>query len=141
MKRTFAIFLATLILFSNSGIVFATHYCMGEIADVNIGLSTEAHKCEMEDMDEPCKNDTHSDGSNLKPVDCCSNDFIQLQLNENFDSPGEVDTELNTKFLAAFTLVYLNLYSFQFSAKTEYVDYSPPLLRHNIPVLFQSFLI
>ncbi|MGB0806731.1 MAG: HYC_CC_PP family protein [Salibacteraceae bacterium] len=141
MKRTFAIFLATLILFSNSGVVFATHYCMGEIANISIGLSTEAHKCEMAKMDDPCTFSTSLDGNNLKPIDCCSNDFVQIQLDENFDSPVQVDSELNTKFVAAFTLVYLNLYNFQSESNADFIDYSPPLLSQNIPVLFQSFLI
>lgn len=141
MKRTFAIFLTVLILASNSGVVFAAHYCMGEVSDINIGLSTEAHECEMADMDGPCEIETYSEGSNLKPVDCCSNDFIQIQLNENFDSPIQGDTELNTKFVAAFTLAYLNLCNFQSESNVDFIDYSPPLLRQNIPVLFQSFLI
>lgn len=141
MKRTFSIFLTVLILASNSGVVFATHYCMGGIADISIGLSTEAHKCAMADMDGPCENDVYPDGCNWKPVDCCSNDFVQIQLDENFDLPLEVDTELNTKFVAAFTLVYFNLYHFQTESNADFIDYSPPLLRQNIPVLFQSFLI
>lgn len=130
-----------LILASNSGVVFATHYCMGGIADISIGFSIEAHECQMADMDGPCEHETHPHGCNMKPVDCCSNDFVQIQLNENFDSPVEVDSELNTKFVAAFTLVYLNLYNFQSESNVDFIDYSPPLLRQNIPVLFQSFLI
>jgi hypothetical protein len=114
---------------------------MGEIADISVGLSTEAHECEMANMDGPCELEAYMDGSNIKPVDCCSNDFVQIQLNENFDSPVEVDSELNTKFVAAFTLVYLDLYNFQSESNVDYIDYSPPLLRQNIPVLFQSFLI
>jgi len=141
MKKTFAIFLTALILASNSGVVFATHYCMGEIANISIGLSTKAIDCEMADMDKPCQHNSHFDDCNMNPVDCCSNDFVQIQLDENFDSPAEVGTELNTKFVVAFTIVYLNLYNFQTKLKADFDDYSPPLLKQNIPVLFQSFLI
>lgn len=141
MKRIFSIFLSMLILSSNSGVVFATHYCMGSIADISIGFSTQAHQCEMADMEGICEEITHSEGCNITPVDCCSNDFVQIQLDENFDSPIQMDTELNTQFIAAFTLVYLNLYDFQSVSNIDYVDYSPPLLQQDIPVLFQSFLI
>ena len=145
MKRIFAIFLTTLILASNSGVVFATHYCMGEMAELSIGFSTEAADCEMANMGGMCEHDLHedkvSDICNMEPVDCCDDDFVQIQLNESFDSPVQIDTELNTEFLAAFTVVYLNLYNFQQEANADYVDYSPPLLKQDIPVLFQSFLI
>ncbi len=130
-----------LILTSNSGVVFATHYCMGTIADISIGYSTEAQKCDMADMDGPCEHNTHLSGCNIKAVDCCSDDFVQIQLNESFDSPIAVEMELNSQFVAAFTVVYFNLYDFQHEAKSLYFDYVPPLLNHDIPVLFQSFLI
>ena len=145
MKRIFAIFLTTLILVSNSGVVFATHYCMGDIANISVGFSTEAHDCEMAKMGGMCEHDLHEEvesvGCNMEPVDCCDDDFVQIQLNESFDSQAQIDTELNTEFLAAFTVVYLNLYNFQPEANADYVDYSPPLLQQDIPVLFQSFLI
>lgn len=145
MKRIFAIFLAVLMLASNSGVVFATHYCMGDIANISIGFTTEAHDCGMAKMQGMCANDIETtrtlNGYTIAPIDCCSDDFVQIQLNESFDSPAQIDAELNTEFLAAFTLVYLNLYNFQPNANTDYVDYSPPLLQQDIPVLFQSFLI
>tara|TARA_R110002050_G_scaffold33007_2_gene84446 strand:+ start:28756 stop:29100 length:345 start_codon:yes stop_codon:yes gene_type:complete len=114
---------------------------MGGIADVSIGLSTEAHKCDMADMDGPCEHDSHPKGCNMDPVDCCSDDFVQIQFNESFNSSKAVQTELNTDFVVAFTIVYLNLYNFQSASYSDYMDYSPPLLQQDISVLFQSFLI
>ena len=114
---------------------------MGEIADINIGFTTQAHKCDMADMGGACENHEQNDGCSFEPVDCCDDDYVQIHLDESFDTPVTVENELNTEFLAAFTVVYLNLYDFQQEAKADFVDYSPPLLRQDIPVLFQSFLI
>lgn len=145
MKKILAIFLTMLILASNSGVVFATHYCMGDIANVSIGFSTEAHDCEMAKMGGMCEHDLHeeekSKDCSMNPVDCCSNDFIQIQLNETYNSPVQIDAQLKKAFLPAFTVVYLNLYNFQQESKADFVDYSPPLLPQDLPVLFQSFLI
>lgn len=145
MKRIFAIFFATLILVSHSGIVFATHYCMGNVADISIGFATKAHQCEMGKMSKVCvleaeaKNtESHSD---IMPINCCDDDFVQLQLNESYDAPSSFEATDINDFLVAFTLVFVNPTYFQSEVTAGYVDYSPPLLRQNLPVLFQSFLI
>jgi len=139
MKNIISIFLAMLILASNSGAIIATHYCMGEVADVNIGFKTHAHKCNMANMDTECEYESKHPGTQVNPVNCCDDDYIQMQLDEPFDAP--LSSEISPQFLVAFTTTFNNLYNFQPQPKVGFVDYSPPLLEQNIPVLFQTFLI
>ena len=140
MNRIFAIFLTMLMLASNSGVVFATHYCMGEVSDLNIGFSIEAQKCIMSSKEVICAEHIPKEGA-VSPMDCCDDSYFQIQINDSYKNSIATVTNLDAEFFVAFTLVYLNLCTYQPTVKADYADYSPPLLKQDIPVLFQSFLI
>jgi hypothetical protein len=136
MKKVLAIFFALLLMTSHSGVVFATHYCMGEIADVQIGFETHADPCEMAANPKSCELDSEA----MNKMDCCSDDYVQIQLNESYQTLAS-DAPIHMPFLIAFTYSYFNIYGVEVDQNPEFSEYSPPILQQDIPVLFQSFLI
>ena len=140
MKKFFAIFLALLMLTTNVGITFATHYCGGKAVKTSISLGHDDLDCGMADMDaSPCKD--QSDSPAVKRKSCCENQYTQLSIEDDYNNPAVVKTAVDFQFVAVFVVTYLNLYSFNASTEAEYSNYSPPLLDLDIPVLIQSFLI
>ncbi len=136
MKRILAIFFALLLMASHSGVVLASHYCMGEIADIQIGFDLSADPCEMGEVLQACEMDANS----IKKVNCCSDDYVQIQLTESYQT-STVEIQIHLPFFIAFTYSYFNIYSVEGNQNADFSEYSPPILNQNIPVLFQSFLI
>lgn len=139
MKQVFAIFLALLMLTTNVGITFATHYCGGKAVKTSISLGHDNLDCGMADMDTPCEESP--DSPVVKNKNCCENQYTQISIEDDYNNPAVVKTAVDFQFLAVFVVTYLNLYSFNASTEAEYSNYSPPLLDLDIPVLIQSFLI
>jgi len=138
MKRVFAIFLALLILTTNVGLTFATHYCGGKPVKTDVSLLGHFDiGCGMEDKDNSC------DNPEIPAIksSCCQNRSVELSIEDDFRSPKIIKNTVEYKFVAAFVTTYINLYLLDASAETEYLDYLPPLLDHDIPVLVQSFLL
>ena len=136
MKKILAIFFALLLMTSHSGVVFATHYCMGEIADVQVGFETHADRCEMATNPKTCESDVES----MNKVDCCSDDYVQIQLDESYNT-SVTDIQIHIPFLMAFTYSFVTIYGVEVDRSIGFSEYSPPILQQNKPVLFQSFLI
>lgn len=139
MKKVLAIFLSMLMLTSNVGITFATHYCGGKAVKTSVMLGQEDLSCGMTDMETPCKNQPQS--PTVKSKGCCENQYVQFEIEDDYNSSTVVETPVQMDFVAAFIISYINLYSFDASAEAEYLNYAPPLLDLDIPVLIQSFLL
>jgi hypothetical protein len=139
MKQVLAIFLALLMLTTNVGITFATHYCGGKAVKTTLSLGQDDIDCGMADMDTPCENPSES--PTVKRKNCCENKYTQVTIEGDYNTPAVVKTAVDFQFIAVFVVTYINLYSFNASTEAEYTGYSPPLLALDIPVLIQSFLI
>jgi len=50
MRRVFAIFFALLLLVTNSGVAFASHYCGGKAVKTNISFGQNELSCGMPEM-------------------------------------------------------------------------------------------
>ena len=139
MKKVLAIFLSMLMLTSNVGITFATHYCGGKAVKTSIMLGQEDLSCGMAEMESSCKN--HSQTPTIQSKGCCENQYVQFEIEDDYNSQATVEIPVDYNFVAAFVISYINLYSFDASAEAEYLNYAPPLLDLDIPVLIQSFLL
>ena len=139
MKQVFAIFLSLLMLTTNVGITFATHYCGGKAVKTSISLGQDDLDCGMANMDTPCKDQPKS--PTIKRKNCCENQYTQISIEDDYNNPAVVKAPVDFQFVAVFVVTYFNLYSFNASTEAEYTGYSPPLLDLDIPVLIQSFLI
>jgi len=139
MKKIFAIFLALLVIITNLGITFATHYCSGKAVKTAISLGHDDISCGMAAMDSPC--DDHSPLPAVKRSGCCENEFVQLKIADDYNTPVLVKANIDFPFVAAFITSYINLYEIEGLRQTRFFNYSPPLLSLDIPVHIQSFLI
>ena len=138
VKRILAICHVLLLLTSNVGLTFATHYCGGKAVKTDVSFIGQSDiGCGMEGKDNSCDNpEMPSIKSN-----CCQNKFVEVSVEDDFSSPKIVKSSVDYKFVAAFAISYINLYSLDASAEVEYLNYLPPLLDLDIPVLIQSFLL
>jgi len=125
-------------LASNVGIAANTHYCGGLIAEQSFSLGFEQLDCGMEKAQEVCEPKAETEGLQAQP--CCENvhEILQLQQEANVK---KASVEVNPTFFVAFVFACTSsLFSFEEKTPT-FREYVPPLVRQNVLVLFQTFLI
>lgn len=138
MKKAFSIFLAILVLVSSTGIAANTHFCGGEAVERTLSLGIEHLDCGMPEMEQSCSSKDGHDQIDARP--CCSNQHDLLQLDEDATLMQQAPV-VNKTFIAAFVHTFvIQVFSFE-KKESFYLNYSPPLLKQDIQVLFQSFLI
>ncbi|HCQ14908.1 MAG TPA: hypothetical protein DIU20_01525 [Cryomorphaceae bacterium] len=138
MKKVFSIFLAILMLVSNIGIAANTHFCGGEAAEHTLSLGIEHLDCGMAEMETSCSSENGFDSLKAKP--CCDNQHDLLQLDEDA-TLIQFSPEINKTFIAAFIHSFVVQIFYFVEKESFYLNYSPPLLKQDVQVLFQSFLI
>ena len=126
-------------LSSQVGFAISTHFCGGKISERAISLFGSEVGCGMESMDSNCQS-TVGIKSSVSKKSCCDDESEVFQLRENFNKKqSTVEVELN--FLKVFIATAVLLFETQ---KKEIVFTklpSPPLIRLNSQVLFQTFLL
>lgn len=124
-------------LATNVGIAANTHYCGGNAVDRSLSLGFETLSCGMPESSEIIQSEEEIEV--LRPQPCCEDVHELLQLDEEADVK-KASTELNTTFFVAFVYTYSKLFDCV-KKKQSFREYIPPLLRQNVQVLFQTFLI
>ncbi len=135
VKQVFSIAIASLVLFSSLGFSVATHYCGGKKIMSELVLADGDLSCGM--IEKTCATPSEY-GFSFNKV-CCENELIAVDLDDDFklDIAQVHDA---TDFVIAFVYVFL-LPNFTTSATSNTVVYSPPPLKQNRQILFQSFLL
>lgn len=141
MDRLVAIFLSFLILTTNVGLTFATHYCGGKAVKAKIMFGSADLSCGMTEEETTQFCDRNSQSPTIRTNGCCENQYVQLEIEDDYNGPTSVENTVDYNFIAAFVISYISLYSFNAFNEVEFLNYSPPLLKQDIPVLIQSFLI
>lgn len=112
------------ILLSTTGIVVFEHHCL---AAEQTGATSCAKDC--------CKKTEH--GPN-----CCSNEFTYFSIDHD-QLTHHIKIEVpndNFQFITRYFEIWKQLVSTEM-LKPDYLNFKPPLLRLNIPLLVQSFLL
>lgn len=141
MRRIIATFLTLLFLATNSGMVFASHECGGEIVKFSLEIGHAELSCGMTETTFDCEN--LSNQLQLQKKDCCNNRFTDLQIESEF----KVRTQSTFNFIPFWISHPLNdpavyeVISSGFAPQFDYYHYTPPLLNADIPVFIQTFLI
>lgn len=115
-----------------------THFCMGKAVSSLLTIGQGNTDCGMEKMTIPCESDTSE--QTVKAENCCENEYISLDTDNNFETFAQ-QTDFNAKFIFAFAYTFLHLESSTEDKTSNYRDYSPPLLKRDTQVLYQTFLI
>ncbi len=134
-RKIFAIFLATVMLFSTLSFTVQKHICMGEITDVS--YFKEADNCGM--LVKKCLNNDLTN-SNIYQENCCDNIQELIPGNDN-EQQIVKSLEINkAKFVVAFILSFDGLQ--QSSERITYFkDSSPPFVVSHIYKLDETYLI
>ena len=116
-------------LFSNSGLTLATHYCLGEARESAMGMGEIHLSCGMMDMEPEAE------------AHCCDNEISHLHGEE------EVQTSsFSVQFIAAFFLLPSFDWSVLFSLQSLTTNFrllsdAPPLPSPDIYLLVSNFRI
>lgn len=144
MRVVISIIFTLLLLFTNVGLTFGTHYCGGHAVKHGLLLFEKQLGCGMEKNNlNSCRhdnNDQNSNEQNLSNKSCCENKYFSVEIKDNFSqSIGKF--ELSTDF----TFININFQSdYNFSPQVifpQYGNYYPPPLEKDIQILFQTFII
>ena len=130
------------VLLSSMSFSIGTHLCGGELK--SFSLFGEAKPCEHSgkegDMTASCP--FHKNESKEEDKNCCEDEqFVVDGL--DIDTPVNLfQIDLTPDWvLNLFVVNHKNPLTVHVSTTSHYLNYKPPLLKPNIPVLLQSFLI
>ena len=136
MKRIVSILMIVLLLSSQVGLAYGTHFCAGKEVKSKVILGHEHLECGMEFSPKSCDepNETH-----FSKKLCCENELISPQVEDDMQ-PVKTTKNLNPVFVQALVHTLL----IQLTADIEsprFAEYSPPWISFDFHVLHQVFLI
>ncbi len=126
-------------LMTNVGLNWATHYCGGIAVNSSLHFGSKDLGCGMDNDDASCDNSSDLPGFNSQA--CCNDDIVQIQVINEYQNSAKITLANNIVFLDAFAATSDLLIEDADILHAEYLDYSPPLLKQDIPILISSFLI
>ncbi|WP_139316568.1 HYC_CC_PP family protein [Algoriphagus marinus] len=138
MKKILSIAFSLLILLSNVGLAKTIHLCMGTEMESAIGFSTTEIECEMAKKKPNCHSEQES--SKHEENDCCDEEFELLVLDQELQKV-QLASDYSPEFVVSLVYTFLGISFFPIENHTNYQDYPPPILRQDLQVLYQSFLI
>lgn len=139
MKKVLSIFLSALLFISSTGFTVSNHYCGGLLEKIEIGFSGEKLVCEMSKMEVVCEK--HPSSEKMEKASCCSNEYINFSIEDNFEIAKVEEKDISHTFLIAYSFVNAGYFFVDQQKDFNLLLYTPPLLERDIPVLVQSFLI
>ncbi len=125
IRKIASVFLSVVILLVTAGFTINKHYCGGKLRSSQIYTVMDHKTC--------C-------GGAEMPEGCCRDEVEFYQLDEDFNLPATV---MNPNFVIVFIKYFIldELFGSLDSHTAKYLNYRPPLIELDIPVLVQSFLI
>ncbi|SDD89416.1 hypothetical protein SAMN05421636_102247 [Pricia antarctica] len=126
--------MALIVLFSTFSFTVEQHYCGDFLVDYS--LFGKAESCGMD-----VQKDMHPERSGLSQKDCCSDEMLSIDGQDNLKLSFDKLSFAQLQFVASFVYSYLNLFEGLPENIVSFSDYPPPLLVKDIQVLDQTFLI
>jgi hypothetical protein len=121
------------------GFTFATHFCGGHAVQSELGFGDHHLDCGMATMDVQEKEEPENEP--VFTTDCCQNLVYQLDITDDYQSTLEQIT-VNPVFTVAFVYTFFTNDFPLIKGQNYYTNYTPhPLIKQDVQVLFQSFLI
>lgn len=120
--------MALFILFTTAGFSLHKHHCT--ITKETITSVSHVKNCCGTENEEEC------------PKGCCQDETEIIQLDTDFSLPATTHEFAPDLFVAIIQHFVLNSsLDNEDKASSKYLNYKPPLISRDIPVLIQSFLI
>jgi hypothetical protein len=122
--------LAFLVLFSTFSFTVEKHYCGDFLVDISFIGKTEACGMQMETV------------APTKKKNCCKDEVHKIEGQDKlqFHKIEKISFE-KQQFLTAFVISYADLFVNNESKNNFYKDFSPPDIRLDYQILYQTFLI
>ncbi|MGJ8664778.1 MAG: HYC_CC_PP family protein [Patiriisocius sp.] len=131
-----SIFLTVLLLVSNSGVVLAQHFCGEYKMMEEISLGEKHLSCGIV-MEQSSCGDEHEEDH-----DCCENHYVSVSTDTDYSSTSTFTLDFQHDFIVAFVSVFADhSWIAESTTATFYLEYNPPPLVKDIPVLYETFLI
>lgn len=146
--RITSLMMALLMLLSSTGFSMDLHFCQGQLKSFSFWgeaaschtLATKSH-CHKKMKTCHVALAQNNDVKGCKK-DCCSNTTIEMEHSDELQTSQKLEiTPTQFQFLSAFVQVYVLRNTERNKAIIPYLNYVPPLLNKDIPVLIQSFLL
>ena len=133
---------------SSTGFSIDLHFCQGQVK--SFSLLGKAKSCHEQAAKSHCKKKqkachaprtTQNELGKCKK-DCCSNKTIKIEQNQEAKKLQTLEiTTSQVQFVTAFVQVFLLAENDLDNIIIPHLNYVPPLLNKDIPVLIQSFLL
>ena len=144
LHSVLSVSLAFLLLMTTTTVAFDAHFCQNRIE--GISFFGKAKSCHEQTTPPPCEKTHHVCRKEMGMQDddhCCHNETLIIK---GLDSDMTVHLlPVEKQFLVAFvaTFVVPDFFSdfISTSNPSDFPRYKPPLIRRDIPVLYQTFLI
>jgi len=133
LTKISSLLLAVIFISASLGFNVKTHYCGDSLYKQSLSFSSSELTCGMENFR----------GLNCESSisnNCCNNEVQTFKVEDDYETTT-FELNQNSAFIIAFASAYLDISSSAFNDNLEYIAYSPPILKRDIPVLVQSFLI
>jgi hypothetical protein len=111
---------------------------MGTEMESAIGFSTIAIDCGMAKKKADCHSKPGSTSQDEN--DCCDEEFELLVLDQDLQK-STLHLDYSQEFVVSLVYTFLGISIFPSETTENYTDYPPPVLRQDLQVLHQSFLI
>ena len=133
-------------LLSSTGFSIDLHCCQGQLK--SFSLFGEAKSCHSQTDQGHCKQKkktchaAFSSQNEASKKDCCSNKTIKVEKSDDVKIETAEIPPFQVKFFTAFVQVFLLKKKIDLNKVIiPHLNYVPPLLNKDIPVLIQSFLL
>lgn len=128
LRKISAIIMAMFILLTTVGFALHSHHC--NIKKETITSVAHARDCCGTSDQKAC------------PKDCCQDETLYIQIDVETSLPASAHEFTPEQIVAVLLHCILNtLFCQEEKVSAKYLNYRPPLLLQDIPVLVQSFLI
>lgn len=143
MIKVVSIFLAFQVLLSSLSFNIGMHFCGDQLQ--SLALFEKAQPCEHAKPNQPESSSCpfHKTAANDEKKGCCGDKSIKIegQEHESIISTVSFDFTPQIHFLAAYIYTPVENPFYEGLHSPQYHHYKPPLIRQNIPILIQTFLI
>lgn len=141
--RLIATLLAGLMLISTLNLSIDMHYCNGELKSV--AFFDKAQSCHKPAQKRVCPNHPPQKEQNESAYqkNCCQNKgfFIKADIDEQVPGQEESVENQNSSSFVALAPVFSQMNLKSDAWPPVYKQYKPPLIKKDIPVLFESYLL
>ena len=104
MTKVLTILIASLILFLNLGFTINSHYCSGNLYSSSLTIGHGDIGCGMEGEESLCEKVSYDDS--FKKKDCCKNQNMQFEIDEDYNKSIIGNLNIDFKFVASIIISF-----------------------------------